>query len=64
MDSNLNNNNNNINSIVDEVEAVYPLLSYCHHEYINNRMQAFDLVGAFILSFLSKRKPRRWATGR
>jgi hypothetical protein len=31
---------------------------------MNNRMAAFDLVGAFILSFLSKRKPRRWATGK
>ena len=47
-----------------QAEIIYPFLLDCYHAYVNGKLNGCDLVGIFILSFLSIRKSKNWCNGK
>lgn len=45
-------------------EIIHPFLLNCYHDYLDGKIYAYDLVGIFILSFISIKKPRTWCNGK
>lgn len=48
----------------DEARLLYPLISECWSAYDAGSMYGYDLVGIYILSYLSLRQPHRWISRR
>ena len=43
---------------------IHPFLLSCYHDYLDGKIYSYDLVGIFILSFISMKKPKNWCNGK
>jgi hypothetical protein len=52
------------NNLKKEATFIHPIISKYYHLYEEKLLNAYDLVGIFILVYLAVRKPKTWANGR